>query len=232
MKSHKIILTVASFLILAQGPSYGATYEMVFQGTVWSGTDVSGLFGVANADLANDTYTATYTYDPTLGNSVKSPGVTIDGGSSKSTKRTTVLSPILSASITIDGVTYNLPSNSPLYYGYLETTSNSIYPTIADFCPSISCGNMELYNTLNVASSPDLTTLGSYSVSEDDSGAGFFIGEGDDINLAPTSVEIGVMPLPGASSLLIAGLSTMLLFGQLFVRRAAGGREYAGRSSP
>jgi hypothetical protein len=79
-------------------------YTEVFTGTVASGVDTFGDFGVSGANLTGDAYKETFTFNDSLGTLTKtSTGEKISGGSS------------LTATLTIDGKSYTIVGNKTSY---------------------------------------------------------------------------------------------------------------------
>jgi hypothetical protein len=102
-KEHamKILRSAGAALVaLALTGSPAAAAVIVYAGTITSGVDNAGIFGGVG-DLANVAFTASFTYDPALGNHVT------DATSERVTGGTDYggASPITDASFTIGGVT-------------------------------------------------------------------------------------------------------------------------------
>ena len=53
--------------VMAPQTSFASDVDITLTGTVTSGTDTSGMFGAAGANLAGDSYTLTFTFDDTKG---------------------------------------------------------------------------------------------------------------------------------------------------------------------
>ena len=132
----KLTLAAASAALLGAAvltTAGGANAEILtvtFQGTVLNGTDDTGVFGVAGANLTGDRYTAVYTiddsinaykhYDPTVGLSEISGG-TVYLPAHHGMPALGTQSPV-SATITINGVTVPVPG---AYYGLAWQTRPS-----------------------------------------------------------------------------------------------------------
>ena len=88
--------------LVAAAPAAAIVKIATYTGIVVYGYDLTGEFGTPNTDLAGANWTATFTYDKTLGGYQYSDLTADDsqGGTSVGTG-----SPILSATITINGVT-------------------------------------------------------------------------------------------------------------------------------
>jgi hypothetical protein len=95
-------ITALLISILVSAPSVASIYVATYTGLLNSGIDASGVFGAAGTNLAGLMYSTSFTYDTTLGARNSCCGSDhIDGGAELGTA-----SPIVSASITINGVTY------------------------------------------------------------------------------------------------------------------------------
>jgi hypothetical protein len=96
--------------------STGASADIVtetFTGTVLSGADAGGLFGATGINLTGDSFTATYVINTDLAGAIQynnlggyygTYGGTYQGAS--------VSSPVINASITINGVTVNVGTSA------------------------------------------------------------------------------------------------------------------------
>lgn len=87
---------------LSAVPATAATLQAVFTGTAIGGTDTTGLFGAAGADLTGQGVSLTLTYDTSLGRRTQVTGSdTLDGGFGTQPPST---NPILSAVLTVGGL--------------------------------------------------------------------------------------------------------------------------------
>lgn len=119
--------------LLAAMPATAAVKIARFTGTVVSGYDETGVFAAPFTDLAGYSWVATYTYDKTLGGYLETDGVSYEysiGGFNYGFP----VSPIISASITINGVTRSVggtssarvyTSNLPYVSHYAQDESNN-----------------------------------------------------------------------------------------------------------
>ena len=200
LKSFALILvaSLSGGLVAFPERASATIYEMTFQGTVATGTtDVSGLFGSAGANLGDDSYTATYFYNPSIGY-VTTPTYAYGGTAYSSPAQ----SPILSAAITINGNTYNLTSSSSTWYAFVEAAPGAV---IADFCPTTSLCSPHLINYgYPAAVGPSsLTAVGSYTLNNENS---FFVASADNLTLIANSVQISAaVPEPSTWAMMILG---------------------------
>jgi hypothetical protein len=100
-KSIVSISAIAVALLAGVSPATAAVKTATYSGTVDQGLDTTGVFGPANTSLAGASYIAIFTYDRTLGSS--NTISTSSGGSLFGTN-----SPIISASLTINNITWNI----------------------------------------------------------------------------------------------------------------------------
>jgi hypothetical protein len=109
VKSTFSVVAAAAFGLVLANPAAAAVKVATYTGSVITGYDTTGVFGVANTSLVGATWTAQYTYDRSLStvnfsgsNYDSSYGGTDYGGPS----------PIIAATITINGVTRSIPSDT------------------------------------------------------------------------------------------------------------------------
>ena len=104
----RFVSAAAITLTLAFASVQGASASMVdvtFTGTVTDGIDSLGLFSNAGTDLTNASFSAQYVFDSTINaGPFNSTGVV--GGTSQSTSPP---SPLISATLTINGSTLSVP---------------------------------------------------------------------------------------------------------------------------
>jgi len=100
-------------LCAAAASADAAVMVASYSGVFFSGNDQAGIFVTPNGSLAGYRFVASYTYDTALGVRTTVPGVSdkILGGDS-----TGDATPILSATLSLNGVTYDFSSN---YHGYV-----------------------------------------------------------------------------------------------------------------
>lgn len=118
--------------LLAAMPAAAAVKIAKYSGIVESGYDQTGVFAAPGSDLTGYSWVATYTYDKTLGGVQNTDGVSFEesyGGPGYGVAG----SPILSASITINGVTRSVAGtqaglvysgNSPFVTHYAQDFSD------------------------------------------------------------------------------------------------------------
>ena len=156
------VFAVALFM---SGSASADVFNVTFAGTV-SGIDTYGWFGTPGANL-NTTYTSQYIFDTNLGRTYAAPGhYVLEGGSFFSPP---LSSPLLSASVTINGIPYSVAGS---FRGvYISFTSLSSEANITN--------DVLLYNALFFGSSnpfPFPTALSgpvTYNVQSGDSTDGY-----------------------------------------------------------
>lgn len=112
----KTIVGTAAALLLGAAPAAAVVKVATYSGTLAAGQDHTGVFGPAGGDLSGAAFVARFTYDKALGGTRSSDGSTFDysyGGAIDGNG-----SPILSASLTINGVTKTLAGD---YFGVAYT---------------------------------------------------------------------------------------------------------------
>ncbi len=101
----------AALAIATTRPALADVYTVTYTGAVDLGHDTYGLFGAAGTNLYGDAFTATFTYDPsqfgTAYQSNNQGGLTQAYGGSRYGNT----DPLLSATLTIAGATYNQSSS-------------------------------------------------------------------------------------------------------------------------
>lgn len=114
-----VAAAVAAAGILSAMPAAAVVKIATFSGTVTYGYDTTGVFGAANTDLTGVSWVTTYTYDRTLGGNQFTDSYRDEswGGLGYGN----FSSPIISASITINGVTKYITGAD---YGYLLTMNH------------------------------------------------------------------------------------------------------------
>ena len=126
----KIMLSAAGLAALLWAPASAAVYTATYTGTVSSGFDSTGVFGVAATSLTGDAFTAVYTYNTALGVRATVPGVSdsVTGGSYISQPS------VASATLTINGVTVSFSgaqaSSADAEPGYVAEYAGS---TVSDY---------------------------------------------------------------------------------------------------
>lgn len=66
-KASTLTMAALAAIAFASGAASAKVYTITFTGFLGSGTDTSGVFGTAGADLTHDAYTAAFRYDTSLG---------------------------------------------------------------------------------------------------------------------------------------------------------------------
>lgn len=115
----RTIITAAAAVMLGAAPAAAVVKVATYSGTLASGQDRTGVFGPAGGDLGGAAFVASFTYDKALGGSQSTDGSTYQysfGGVADGNG-----SPIVSASITINGFTKALIGD---YYGVAYTTTS------------------------------------------------------------------------------------------------------------
>src|SRR5882724_13456173 len=114
---QRLILSLFALLttFALASPASATTYSLIWNGTVDSSTDDTGIFGIVHKAASNPdayagmSYTATYLFDSSLGNDLGGPHQLARGGG---TNTIGSVSPILSASVTVNGHTVNMTGQS------------------------------------------------------------------------------------------------------------------------
>jgi hypothetical protein len=115
MRVSNMLAGALGAAIVAGSPAPAAVMMATFYGsTDFGGHDYAGLFGTPDSSLAYKSMSLTFVYDTALGARVTTTGedIVVQSGG---------LNPILSASITIDGVTLDLDLPD---YGYASSTDD------------------------------------------------------------------------------------------------------------
>lgn len=99
MKLSTVFIAAYIFGALLTTSASADIVTLKYMGTVESGADTSGYFGTAGANLTNDAFTATFVFDTSRGSEYQ---FAAHGGSVYPSP-----SPALSASLTINGKTFN-----------------------------------------------------------------------------------------------------------------------------
>jgi hypothetical protein len=127
MNSHFLgaIASLAFFGSITQ--SSAAIVDVTYNGTIVSGIDVTGVFGIVDilvgqpGPYAGDSFTVTYVVDTSLGNAVNTPTESsVTGGSAVSASQ-----PILSASVTVNGFTQTIVN--PNFFGQLKESAPTAF---------------------------------------------------------------------------------------------------------
>ncbi|MCL4781968.1 MAG: PEP-CTERM sorting domain-containing protein [Bryobacterales bacterium] len=233
MKRSNCLAAMAALLLLV-GALSANNIRIEWTGTVLNGTDVSNTFGlgVNGNNLTGESFTVEFIVDPTRGYIQSSPnfyaatgGTDVGGGG--------YLSPVLSASLTINGQSYSFQSNT--FGGYIRdaTLNRSEIYTHADhqqinatdrlfiwvFLTNNSIPFTDINESLDLALGAGATGVFQASTPND---AFLFSG-----NLTPTRVRIGSVdvvdppdvPEPSTTLLMAAGIG--VLFGYRRLRRMA-----------
>jgi len=250
----KLTLIKAITLFGAVGLVSAAQASVVtatFTGTVLNNgvqTDSLGLFGPANQDLSGQSFTASYTYDTSLGKlTVGAAGSSLctaianfgpcqrlGGGPNSGPLSSTAASPITAESITINGktVTVDAKPSGSIYTENDGPTANPLYSEFHIFGGSPN-GNYLFFDVYPASDAipNSLTTPFVYAVppSPPNYGATLYEQNTDgtvftQLSLVPAELVVSVTtaptPTPGAG---LAGLFALLLAGWGVRSRAARG---------
>ena len=123
----KAKILVAASVLAALGATSAASAELLvtYTGTIASGEDVTGIFGTSGADLTGNSFVARYLIDPSLGNQSTTPiSNQAQGGTNLG-----VASPIVSANVTINGITFDFagPASFAQVFGRNGSDSEQIH---------------------------------------------------------------------------------------------------------
>jgi hypothetical protein len=112
-------LALVTALVASTFSASAGVLQLVYTGSVTAGIDETGVFGVAGADLANAGYLATFLVDTSLGTrTTDANNDQVEGGLLEPMR-----SPVLSAEITINGVSYAFGVD---YLGYERRFNNGL----------------------------------------------------------------------------------------------------------
>ncbi len=101
LRSLAVAATAAA--LLSTTPALAAVKIATYSGTLAAGYDFTGVFGTANTDLTGASWVATFTYDKTLGGFQSTDSSSFDRSNGGSVYLNG--SPIISSTITINGIT-------------------------------------------------------------------------------------------------------------------------------
>jgi hypothetical protein len=146
--------------------------DVLYTGTISTGLDVTGVFGVANTSLTGDSFSVSFVFDTTKGATSSSPdrnNVYASGNSS----------PALSAVITISG--HSVSIGVPNYYGDIYGYSNGVYSEQFHEASRVTNGNIstDSHVTASISNSDATLPVGiigppTYTVKPPDTVGGFF----------------------------------------------------------
>ena len=207
-KIATVSIAASAVLCLAGSELWAATVEVVYTGNVTSGIDTSGLFGAVGANLAGDTFTATYLFDPSLGfpSANAAEGYNSVAGE---LPYNGLPSPSLGASITINGQTLNVSGSDRGAFGAQNSGSSSFEYSYA------ATGSTVLLNDLMVADASlpaSLTMPFTYALPSGEESVNsltFLLASGETIGLGDQTVALSTTPLPDSLPLFAAGLGVM-----------------------
>jgi len=129
------ILLCGLMVVAIDSSALAAPHSLSFSGVIDTGTDIAGIFTSAGSDLANLPFSATISYDPTIGiRDFRSDYDDVKGGTFYG-----VASPSLGGSFTLAGNTYNLTGN--FISEFTESQQSVTTYAMADFSPAPS-GNL------------------------------------------------------------------------------------------
>ena len=107
-------------MLLVAGAADAATMKATYAGKVFYGYDKSGVFGDAETDLAGEAFTISFIYDTSKGGrTTAAKSDYLYGGNVYGTDY--LNSPVTSASVDINGITYSFPGS---YQAYVYETEN------------------------------------------------------------------------------------------------------------
>jgi hypothetical protein len=106
--ARRTALVAATALVLGLSPASAATIEAIFEGTVVGGFETGGIFLPPGSLFSGESYVAKITYDTSVGTPERiSDTVTLRGGAALGSP-----SPVLSAELTINGVSEVVPTEN------------------------------------------------------------------------------------------------------------------------
>ena len=212
LRSLAVAATAAA--LFSTTPALAATMIATYSGTIESGYDNTGVFGIANANLVGFGYVSTFTYDTNGGGAGFSDANSqyIYGGRGWGTPGE---SPISVATITINGVTRSIGSYAD---GFIYTSSTPFVQHGVD--DSFYGGIDYIHNSaFPVGAPPRVDQILAPVAAPSDGGATRFLGNGDDAFLYFGNDVIysvadvvtdpgpgpGPVPEPASWALMIAG---------------------------
>lgn|GEM_PF-1136991 len=154
MKHRFIALVAAAFVALLSSAAHAVILEATYTGTISQGFDQPGLFGVANKDLAGDAYTARYVFNTALGHHYNDSTQDYVAGGTYTAVDYGPISPFLSATLTIGGVTrsFATPGNGTAF------TSATYSEVIETVCDSNCADGNYIRNSQSPTAAPVLIT--------------------------------------------------------------------------
>jgi len=226
--NSKFAAAVSAFALLA-GPSAAsaATVTITYAGTVSSGYDGTGVFGSAGGDLTGDSYTATYVFNTSLGNTALSTPteLILNGGAGAFG----IPTPLVNASLTINGVTVSVPGGDQDLIWVLGGSGGSGYDVLARQYGVPNNGNTTVANELanDLSTGPSVIPFSfagpvSYTVNAADSvfgdfvigasaGNGYFGDAYGDLSPASLTVSSGAVaaaaPEPSTWAMMLVGFA-------------------------
>jgi hypothetical protein len=211
--------------LIAAEPAVAATMRAVYTGTIADGTDETGVFGSAGADLGGLYFEAVFVYDTKLGvRSTSALTDTVSGG--------TLLigdSPVLSVRLTVGSGSYRFVPDAQ-GVAAIATDGATLTRTEHRGERSADTGAINAFDTILIGLRAPLVIVphldAALSLTDDD---GFFQGgfvvsrtdrlTGDLLTYAggrffTDAVDIGVVPLPAPVALLGSGLVLLAAAGR------------------
>jgi hypothetical protein len=179
-------------------PAWATVVDVNITGTVETGSDASGVFGVAGASLAGDDFSIAYVFDTSLA-SPSSTNTNVFGGSIFSPP---INSPVVSSSITINGITLNLNGNG---YGQMQLINTGLALDM-DYVSDGTTGDL---NSDIVVPPTTASVTTAFDVPLFGTGNAFLEYGTISANLSPTAYSaeiVGATPLPAAVLLFGSGL--------------------------
>ena len=209
MKILRTVALASTALALVSTTAAADIVLETFTGTA-TGLDAAGYFGTPGAQLNNVAYQASYVINTNLlGASQFNNGSIFgtNGGANSGTP-----SPVISASLTINNITFNVPVSPPLAYSEYYVTNKNLYGELV----VTGFANSSTANFYNVGISTDpnaplvtsLNTLFSYTFAPASNGSfGFFGYGGDNLNFHINTVAVSSVPEPSTWAMMILGFA-------------------------
>ncbi len=142
------VMLLTTTMVLAGFSAQAATMKAVYEGTISSGGDLTGMFGSPGGDLADLAVKLTFTYDTSLGNRTTNSTADMLNNSLPPT-------PAISSAITINGVTKFVTAPETVQYIVID---NGLTTTRADYVQHVESDGLTYFiqNFLR-ASATDVT---------------------------------------------------------------------------
>jgi hypothetical protein len=209
----KSVALASTVLALISTSASADIVTETWTGTVSSGVDNAGFFGGTN--LTGAAFTATYTFDTNISGVVNNPpGFFIEGGSASTSGH---LSPAISASLLINGQTFDVPNVNPSdFLSELSAVNlNAVTPFQAFAVVVPGSDGSDLQNSIFTQdpNAPVLTSLATpftytYVPVGNSSNLSSFVFGLDDLTLANNTVTLtDAVPEPSTWAMLLLGFA-------------------------